>query len=132
MLLRVVDQLCAELGGTAVREDDLDSPLNRDGMSGLLTPEEESLVARLRRGLAKVAAAVSAKEPDDGPKAAVRAALDGAEMVMRGELASGNAEQLPSLMPSFVFMVTLPAVDQDGALDLSRRTAELIERELRC
>ena len=46
---------------------------------------------------------------------------------MRGELVSGNAAQLPALMPSFVFLVALPVVDQDRALELSRRTSELID-----
>jgi hypothetical protein len=48
---------------------------------------------------------------------------------MRGELLSGNAAQLPQLLPSFVFLVALPIVDQDRALELSRRTSELIEEE---
>lgn len=45
---------------------------------------------------------------------------------MRGELVSGNA----ALMPSFVFLVTLPVVDQDRALELSRRAAQLVEGAL--
>lgn len=46
---------------------------------------------------------------------------------MRGELARGNANQLPALMPSFVFLVTLPIVEQDEALNLSRRASELLD-----
>ena len=49
---------------------------------------------------------------------------------MRGELVSGNAAQLPALMPSFVFLVALPVVDQDRALELSRRTERLVEGAL--
>jgi hypothetical protein len=49
---------------------------------------------------------------------------------MRGELVCGNAEQLPALLPGFVFLVTLPVVEQDKALQLSRRTARLVERAL--
>ena len=60
-------------------------------------------------------------------RSAVGAALDGAEMVMRGELVSGNAGQLPALMPSFVFLVALPVVTEDEALDLSKRMARLVE-----
>ena len=58
------------------------------------------------------------------------AALDGVEMVIRGELVRGNAGQLPALMPSFVFVVTLPIVKQDEALTLSQRTSELIKGAL--
>jgi hypothetical protein len=57
----------------------------------------------------------------------VGAALDGAESVIRGELLFGNADRLPALMPGFVFLVVLPVVDQDRALELSRRTEELIQ-----
>jgi hypothetical protein len=49
---------------------------------------------------------------------------------MRGELMRGNSAQLPTLMPSFVFLVALVVVDQDRALELSARTAELIEGAL--
>jgi hypothetical protein len=49
---------------------------------------------------------------------------------MRGELVSGNAARLPALMPSFVFLVTLPVVDQDRAIELSRKTARLVEGAL--
>jgi hypothetical protein len=98
---------------------------------GSLSPEDESLVAAIRRDLAKVAAAAGAERRRSAPqKGEVDAALDHAELVMRGELAGGNAEQLPALMPSFVFLVTLPIVKQDEALDLSRRTSELIEGAL--
>jgi hypothetical protein len=33
-------------------------------------------------------------------------------------------------MPSFVFLVALPVVDQDRALELSARMTELVERAL--
>ena len=33
----------------------------------------------------------------------------------------GNAGQLPALLPGFVFLVALPVVDQDRALELSKR-----------
>jgi hypothetical protein len=100
-------------------------------MAGLLSPEEESLVEAVRQGLAKLAAAVEKDRPQRaGGEGAVGAALDGVEMVMRGELVIGKAERLPDLMPSFVFLVTLPIVDQDEALQLSRRAAELVEAEL--
>jgi hypothetical protein len=43
---------------------------------------------------------------------------------------SGNAARLPTLMPSFVFLVALPLVDQDRALELSQRSAQLVEKAL--
>jgi hypothetical protein len=99
-------------------------------MAGILNSEDELLVARVRRGLAKVAAALGGEGSEGASGSAVGAALDGAEMVMRGELVSGNGAQLPALMPSFVFLVTLPVVDQDRALELSKRTARLVEGAL--
>jgi len=133
-LLWVADQLCAELGYPEgeTEASGARSRFSGDGSggSGILNPEDESLVAMVRRSLEKVAAATGAKSPEGAPESAVSAALDGSEMMMRGELASGNAEQLPSLMPSFVFLVTLPIVDQDEALYLSHRTSELIEKAL--
>jgi hypothetical protein len=133
-LFRIADQLCAELGHAEGEEDvhRACSPLRGSGggASGELNPEDESLVATVRRGLAKVAAAAGAARSRGGDQSAVSAALDCAELVMRGELARGNATQLPALMPSFVFLVTLPIVDQNEALNLSRRTAELIDGAL--
>jgi len=99
-------------------------------MAGMLDSEDELLVARLRHGLAKIAAALGNEGPDGATGTLIGAALDGIEMVMRGELMRGNAAQLPALMPSFVFMVTLAAADQDRALELSRRTSGLIDAAL--
>jgi hypothetical protein len=132
-LLRVVDELCAELGYPDPRGDvpGARSPLQGEaGLGQALSAEDESLVARLRRGLAKVAAAISAANPGKAPAWGAGAALDGVEMVMRGELVSGNARQLPSLVPAFVFLVALSITEQDAALELSQRTSELIEGAL--
>jgi hypothetical protein len=128
-LLRVADRLCAELGyGESEFLPEGRSGLcgNNGGLADILSPEDESLVAALRGRLAKVAAAAGTTRSDGLPESAVGVALDGAELVIRGELVRGNAERLPDLMPSFVFLVTLPIVEQDEALDLSRRTSELI------
>jgi hypothetical protein len=131
-LLRVADQLCAELAPAGIGEvPGVRSMLADEGaMAGILSAEDESLVAALRGGLAKIAAAVGG-QGEDPPRRAVSTALDGAEMVVRGELLSGNREKLPRLMPSFVFLVALPIVDQDRALELSQRTEELLEAEPR-
>lgn len=132
-LLAVADHLSAELGYAEGGElPGSDSPLGGEGgvMAGILNAEDESLVAGVRSGLAKVAAALGNGGPDRDSRTAVGAALDGAEMVMRGELVIGNGGQLPTLLPSFVFLVVLPVVEQDRALELSRRTSELVERAL--
>jgi hypothetical protein len=131
-LLRVADQLSIELGYAEGEElPGVDSRLREEGvMAGILNSEDEDLVVTMRQGLAKVAAAVGSDGSDGASGRAVGAALDGAEMVMRGELVCGNAAQLPALMPSFVFLVTLPVVDQDRALELSRRAAQLVEGAL--
>lgn len=133
-LLRVADQLCAQLGYAEGEEGvhGARSPLGgSDGaVRGILSPQDESLIATVRRSLAKVAAAAGAARSDGTDQSAVAAALDGAELVMRGELARGNATQLPALMPSFVFLVTLPIVEQDEAIKLSRRASELIDGAL--
>lgn len=129
-LLWVADQLSTELGyseGDSVPETA--SPLRGRGAerTDLLGPEEEQLVVDLGRALARVAAALEKQGLRTPPENAVNAALYGAELVLRGELMNGNGRQLVKLMPSFVFIVALPIVEQDRALELSRRTEELVE-----
>jgi hypothetical protein len=127
LLVRIADELCAELGLEGIDEVvGARSSLGEEGvMAGILSTTDEELVSRLRTSLARISAALGAR-PGDPRGQAVLAALDGAEMVVRGELLVGNADQLPRLMPSFVFLVALPIVEQDRALELSRRTAQLI------
>jgi hypothetical protein len=132
-LLAVADQLSIELGYPEGDEPPgARSPLGGDAgpMAGILNSEDEMLVAGVRSGLAKVAAALGSESLEGVSRSAVIAALGGAEMVMRGELVTGNDARLPTLMPSFVFLVALPVVDQDRALELSRRTERLIEGAL--
>jgi len=133
-LLRIADRLCGELGYEERKEEVRVAGSTLDGggggAKGLLSPQDESLVETVRRGLAKVAAAAGAARSEGTDLSAVSAALDGAELVMRGELARGNGARLPALLPSFVFLVTLPIVDQDEALKLSWRTTELIDGAL--
>jgi hypothetical protein len=131
-LLRVADQLSVELGDAGGEEHSgADSPLDGDQgmMAGILNFEDELLVLGMRQGLAKVAAAADG-DSEGSSESAVRAALDGTELVMRGELVCGNADHLPALLPGFVFLVTLPVIEQDEALELARRTAQLIEGAL--
>jgi hypothetical protein len=131
MLLRVADQLGRELGYAEGGDVPGARATPGEGLasSQLLNSEDAALVARLRTALAKIAAALLNARSERAPVPGVLPALEGAELVMRGELISGNAAQLPRLMPSFVFLVALPIVEQDRALELSRRTSELIEEE---
>jgi hypothetical protein len=132
-LLRVADRLCDALACSereAPSPAEGGSPLDwpqRGVPAELLGSEDERWVAKMRGCLARIAAAVAARNGEELPRREVGAALDGAESVIRGELANGNAARLPALMPGFVFLVTLPIVEQDRALDLSRQTSELIE-----
>ena len=129
-LIGLADRLSIELGYSEDGEISAGHSVLGGGaspMAGLLSSEDELLVVRVRQGLARVAAALSGEGSDGASASAVGAALDGAEMVMRGELVRGNAARLPALMPSFVFLVVLPVVDQDRALDLSRRTEQLLD-----
>jgi len=130
VLLQALHQLYVELGYLEGEEvPGAISPLGGDEgpMAGILESEDEQLVNKIRRGLAKVAAAaLDGGEPGAANENAVGAALDGAELVMRGELIRGNVTRLPALIPSFVFLVTLPVVDQDKALEISERCARLL------
>lgn len=131
-LLAAANQLSIELGFREGEEAPYaDSTLGGDegALVGLLDPEDELLVSGLRRALANVAAAAGGDSEGIAEKA-VGMTLDGIETVMRGELMSGNADQLSELLPSFVFLVTLPVVHQDMALELSRRAARLLEGAL--
>jgi hypothetical protein len=93
---------------------------------GALSAEDESLVANLRSALARIAAAVgTAPSPQ-----AVCLVLDGAELLIRGELMRGRKGEILSLLPNFVFLVTVQAVDHDRAIEISDRTTELIEVSL--
>jgi hypothetical protein len=130
VLLRVADRLCAELGCVGTGEDvpGAESPYSRDrGMVGEASAADELLVKEVRRRLAQIAATAG---PEQALDAAVAAALNGSEMVMRGELAQGSRDRLPSLLPSFILLITLPVVDQDEALALSERASELVAAAL--
>jgi AcrR family transcriptional regulator len=59
----------------------------------------------------------------DAPGATARAALGGAEAVIRRELAAGRAAGLPQLLPDFVYAVLVPFVGQGEALRQARLAA---------
>ncbi len=125
-LTEIADRICAELGLPACEASAAAQGQERSTQlfAALLGPREEELVAAARGSLVRISAALAARHPKVVSETAYQALLDGAEVVMRNELAAGN--RIPPLMPSFVFLIVLPMVDQDQALDLSRRTAELI------
>jgi AcrR family transcriptional regulator len=61
-----------------------------------------------------------------GPAIAARGALGGAEAVVRREIVAGRIEQLPRLLPDFVYAATVPFLGQEEALRLARRGRELL------
>jgi AcrR family transcriptional regulator len=61
-----------------------------------------------------------------GPASAARAALGGAEAVVRREIVAGNIGALPRFLPDFVYAATVPFLGQDEALRLARRGRELL------
>lgn len=131
LLLQATDRLCAEIGFTETGPvSGTRSVLGVKGvMGGILSPGDEALARRMRESLARVAAALGYDGEGDCARV-VAVTLDGAEMAVRGELVSGNADQLPNLLPSLVFLVALPLVEQDRALELSQRTADLVATAL--
>lgn len=129
-LLEAADQLNIELGyvGGEVLPDSA-FPVSRCGGMAL-RPEDEMLVASARGALARLAAALEGGRRDELPESQVAAALDSAELVIRGKLMTGNKGQLPILLPGIVFLVALPVVDQERALEISGRAAQLVEGAL--
>jgi hypothetical protein len=130
-LIQAAEQLCARLGYPDAKETppDLMAPgaVARRSLADFVHEDDVRLVADLRGSLARVAMAVAAGRVEGLPRE-VGAALDGAELVMLGELVQGNQTRLLDLMPSFVFLVTLPIVEQDEAIELSRQASTFLER----
>jgi AcrR family transcriptional regulator len=56
------------------------------------------------------------------PASAARAALGGAEALIRQEIVAGRAAELPRLLPDFVYAATVPFLGQEEALRLARRS----------
>ncbi len=63
------------------------------------------------------------------PVRAARAALGGAEAVVRRELAAGNPGALPALLPDFVYAALVPFVGQREALRQSTLARKLLAEE---
>ena len=62
-------------------------------------------------------------------KHGARAALGGAEAVLRRELAAGRAAQLPGLLPDFVYAALVPFVGQREALRQAKEAVKLAAEE---
>ena len=127
--MRVVYRLCGPLA--LPEPEEIPEAGLSFGAHELLSRRDEALVAELRKALARLAAGLGGSATGPDPAGAVRATLDSAEMLIRGELIRGNEAGLAKLMPSFVYLVALPLVGQDRALRLSERTEALVDEELR-
>ncbi len=60
------------------------------------------------------------------PLAVPAGALGGAEAAVRREIVAGRAEELPRLLPDFVYGATVPFLGQSEALRLARRGRQLL------
>lgn len=126
----LADRLCAEFGYLPPPEEGNDAnPASGEThlpmFAELPSREDERLVASARRALVRIAAALEARHPKVVSDTAYRALFDGAEFVMRTQLAAGNS--ISALMSSFVFLISLPMVSQDEALELANRSTALLE-----
>lgn len=63
------------------------------------------------------------------PSVAARAALGGAEALLRRELAGGRAGRLPQLLPDFVYAALIPWVGQREALRQAKLAAKMVAEE---
>lgn len=68
-------------------------------------------------------------EGAEGSAATARAALGGAEAVIRRELAADRAARLPQLLPDFVYAVLVPFVGQGEALRQAKLAARVAAEE---
>jgi hypothetical protein len=69
-------------------------------------------------------------ESEVQPTRAARAALGGAEAVVRREIAAGRTEQLPGLLPVFAYGTAVPFLGQERALGLAGRAREMLKGTL--
>jgi len=63
------------------------------------------------------------------PRGAARAAIGGAEAVVRREVARGCTAELPKLLPDFIYSATIPFLGQKEALRLARATRSRLAEE---
>jgi hypothetical protein len=128
-LVAVLGNLCEELGFS--EDDQGPGPAWLEGhQTGLWEGclDDDRSIPQLREALAKLAWAATGGAPGSGQEErAVLRALDGVELVMRAELAAERAEMLTEHLPGFVYVVVLPRLGQERAIDLSRRIEQLTE-----
>lgn len=60
------------------------------------------------------------------PPLAARAALGGAEAVVRREIALGTTDDLARLLPDFIYAATVPFLGQEEALRFARHGSEIL------
>jgi AcrR family transcriptional regulator len=66
---------------------------------------------------------------DGGASSTARAAVGGAEAVIRREVAAGHSGRLPQLLPDFVYAVLVPFVGQGEALRQAKLAARVAAEE---
>ena len=66
-------------------------------------------------------------ESEPQPPSTARAALGGAEALMRREIATEKSAELPRLLPDIVYGATVAYLGQEEALRLSRRATALLD-----
>lgn len=95
-----------------------------------LDEEGEELVATVLRALRQISAAAERRATlPPAPPSALRGALGGADLVMRSEILSGRAAEIPNMLPGFVYLATVPFLDYAEALRGSERVREILEGE---
>lgn len=94
-----------------------------------MSGEEEALVREIGSSLGELAAATASAHPPAVtlPASVTLGAVGGSEFVMRQALLVGERGRLSTLVPDFVYLVTLPYLERAGALAAAARSRELIE-----
>jgi hypothetical protein len=129
-MVAAIEELYSELGYSEAEPGPSEEWLR--GSQGELwegcEKDGSELVSQLRVALAKLAhAAQGQSETPQRHERAVQSALDGAELVMRGEIAARRPEMIGAHLPGFTFIVVLPGLGRERALKLSQRAAELVD-----
>lgn len=120
-VLCLLSRLGDELGAAPVRSNGRPQEWPPTSMQ---REEDEALLVGFREGLARLADA-RRKQPDEG-EPAVRAALDGAQIVARNKLLAGEGDDLRRLLPAFAFLVLLPIAGEGEADRVAGRAARLV------
>lgn len=122
-VLQLLNQLGDELGADPPAE--ASGPQEDWPPTSMRREEDEALLVGFRQGLARLAASQD-RDPCEGDPA-VRAALDGAQLVARNKLLTGEREELRRLLPAFAFLVMLPVAGEAMADRVAGRAALMLE-----